>query len=95
MLGYWDAASPVQTGSTNILATTYLKKNQALISLASWAKDPTQVRLALDPVKLGFALETAQLTAPAIPGFQDAATFKLHDPIPVQPGRGWLLLLKP
>ena len=95
MLGYWDAANPVKTGETNILATTYLKNNQALISLASWAKGPTQVRLALDPAKLGFALENARFSAPAIPGFQGAATFKLRDPIPVDPGRGWLLLLKP
>jgi hypothetical protein len=93
MFGYWDRANPVQSRHTNVLATAYLKKDKALIALASWAKEPVSVRLDLDERGFEFPLSEARLCAPLMPGFQDAATFKLTDAVPVQPGKGWLLIL--
>lgn len=91
MIGYWDAASPVRTGHPDVLATVYLKPRSALIALASWAKEPQQVRLELDPTRLGFATDNLRLVAPSVPGLQEPTNFALADPIAVAPGRGWLL----
>jgi hypothetical protein len=41
----------------------------------------------LDPAK-------AVLRAPAIPDVQFATTFAPGDPIPFEPGKGWLLILE-
>ena len=65
-----------------------------LIALASWAKDPLEVRLAIDWKELGLDAKKARLMAPAIDEFQDAAEFKPGDPIRVEPGKGWLLVLR-
>jgi len=64
-----------------------------MISLATWAKEPVDIRLAIDWKKLGLDPGTAVLRAPAIDKFQDAAEFKPGDPIRVEPGQGRLLIL--
>jgi len=66
----------------------------ALIALASWSKEPVDVRLAIDWKKLGLEPKTAVLSAPAIDKFQEAAEFKPDDPIRVEPGKGLLLILR-
>ncbi len=66
----------------------------ALVALASWAKGPVDVRLAIDWKALGLDPEKATLVAPAIDKFQDAAEFKPGDPIRVEPGQGRLLILR-
>jgi hypothetical protein len=42
---------------------------------------------------LGIDPENVQLRAPFIKDFQGEATFKPSKRIPVDPGRGWLLIL--
>ena len=64
-----------------------------MIALASWAKEPVHVRLAIDWKKLGLDPKKAVLRAPAIDNFQDAAEFEPGDPIRVEPGKGRLLIL--
>jgi hypothetical protein len=92
MIGFWVERSPVKTDRKDVLATAYVKKGQALISIASWAKDPVAVRLGIDWRRLGIDPAKAKLTAPAIESFQDAAVFKPGDAISVMPGKGWLLV---
>jgi hypothetical protein len=118
MVGWWVEASPVRTGNAEILATVYVKRENAgeqiagasdsksqrpdtkpggtsaLIALASWAKEPTDIRLAIDWKKLGLDPKKAVLRAPEIDKFQDAAEFKPGDAIRVEPGKGWLLVLR-
>ncbi|HUZ46807.1 MAG TPA: glycoside hydrolase domain-containing protein [Terriglobia bacterium] len=94
MIGYWVPSCPVKTGCKDVLATVYKKKGSALISLASWSKDPVSVSLNIDWAALGQDAETSKLTAPPIPGFQKAASFSPAEKIPVEPGRGWLLILQ-
>jgi hypothetical protein len=100
MIGWWVDGNPVRTGETDVLATCYVKRgrggtgNAAMVALASWAKEPVDVRLAVDWKKLGLDPKTAVLSAPAIDKFQDAAEFKPGDPIPIEPGKGWLLILR-
>ena len=94
MVGWWVIENPVKTGHPDVLATVYLQKGKALIALASWAKDPVEVKLRLDPSKLGFRTIGKRLMAPAVPGFQAGLTFDKGEKIPVQPGKGWLLILE-
>ena len=52
------------------------------------------VTLKINWDALGIDLSRARLRAPAIDDFQDAASFGSEDAIPVEPGRGWLLLIE-
>jgi hypothetical protein len=92
-LGYWDPACPVKTGRKDILATAYVKRGRTLVALASWAKEPADVRLSIDWPALGLDPQKATLFAPAVQSFQPAALFKPTDAIPVAPARGWLLIV--
>lgn len=92
MLGYWDPACPVKTGRADVLATVYRKKGKTLIALASWAPGPVDVRLQIDWKALG--MEPSELVAPGVAGFQEARTFVPAEPIPVQPGKGWMLVVQ-
>ncbi len=83
------------------LATSYVRRADGkggrpsvLIALASWAEEPVNVRLMIDWKKLGLDPKTAVLTAPAIDKFQDAAEFKPGDQVRIEPGKGWLLILR-
>jgi len=100
MIGWWVETNPVRTGNRDVLATAFVRRGDAkgsqpaaLIAVASWAKGPVDIRLAVDWKKLGIDPRTAVLTAPAIDKFQDAAEFGPGDAIHIEPGRGWLLIL--
>ena len=84
----------MRTGRGDVLATAYAKPGAALIALASWAKEAAPCQLEFDWKALGLDANTAKLHAPAIPGFQPEAQFGPSDPIPVEPGKGWLLELR-
>ncbi len=94
MIGYWSPNCPVGTDNKDVLATAYVKSGTALIALASWAGDPVLCRLTIDWKAIGLDEKRALLQAPAIPGFQPEATLRPGDSIPVEPGKGWLLILK-
>lgn len=101
MIGWWVEASPVKTGNREVLATSYVRRGDGkgagpavLIALASWAKEPADIRPTIDWKKLGLDPKKAVLRAPAIDKFQDAAEFKPGEPIRVEPGKGCLLVLR-
>jgi hypothetical protein len=94
MFGYWSERCPVKTDNKDILATAYVRKDRVLISIASWAKDQTSIKLKIDWKTLGLDPGKAKLYALEIPDFQAAAEFMPADKIPVEPGKGWLLILK-
>ena len=93
MIGYWAPACPVKTDHEKVLATAYVKADKTLIALASWAEDPVQCRLDIDWKALHLDANRAGLTAPPIEDFQTAAGFSVTDAIPVEPGKGWVLIL--
>ena len=72
----------------------YVKDGQVLIAVASWSDKRENIRITFDWEALGMNSRNARLTAPAVEGFQDAASFRPSDRIPVEPGKGWLLVLK-
>jgi hypothetical protein len=94
MIGYWSPSSPVKTDHKDILVTTYVKKDQVLISLASWAQESVNCRLMIDWKALNLKPSKAKLFAPEIAEFQVSAAFGPEDSIPVEPGKGWLLVLE-
>jgi hypothetical protein len=94
LIGYWSPNCPVKTNSKDVLATVYIKEGAVLIALASWAAEPVQCRLTIDWKALGIDPRKARFSAPAITDFQPGATYQPDDPIPVETGRGWLLILK-
>jgi hypothetical protein len=59
------------------------------IAIASWAADPCEIRLTFR----GSARGPVMLRAPAIQGFQEAGTFASDAPIPIQPGKGLILIM--
>lgn len=93
MIGHWVPDCPVRTGRPDVLATVYRKEHQAMVALASWSPEPVELPLEIDWNALGINPRRAQITAPAIPGFQESSSFGPYDMVPVQPGRGWLLLI--
>ena len=93
-LGYWSEACPVRTGREEFPATVYRKKGAALVSVASWSPEPESVALQIDWDALGIDPARATVTAPAIEHFQPETVFAVGDPIPVDPARGWLLVLR-
>jgi len=93
MTGYWSPSCPVKTDHKDILVTTYAKKDEVLISLASWAKEKTNCRLLIDWKALGLDPSKTQIVVPSIEEFQESSVFKPDDFIPVEPGKGWLLIL--
>jgi hypothetical protein len=91
MIGYWEKDCPVSTRRDDILATVYVKKDRSLISIASWAQEPVDVRLSIDWEKLGIA--RGNLYAPEIKDFQEERSFSPVDAIPTPMGKGWLLMV--
>jgi hypothetical protein len=94
MIGWWVHDAPVKTGRDDVPATSYVRHGKTLIALASWAPQSTTVKLRIDWKVLGLKSGSATLKAPAIAGFQSAAEFKPGDAIPIEPGKGWLLILE-
>ena len=93
MIGYWSGHCPVSTDQNRVLATVYKQKGKALVALASWAASDVNASLAIDWKALGIDSSRAVISAPAIEGFQPARSFALGEPVPVEKGKGWLLLI--
>jgi hypothetical protein len=94
MIGYWSDNCPVKTSNENVLATVYKKKGAALISIASWADNDVGVTLNIDWKKLGIDPAKATITAAEVKNFQHVKVFKVGEKIPVEKGKGWLLIVK-
>ncbi|MCK4758683.1 MAG: hypothetical protein KAT69_01465, partial [Candidatus Aminicenantes bacterium] len=56
-------------------------------------EDIVLCKLEIDWETLGMNPENMQFHAPFIKEFQGKTTFKPTDMIPVEPGKGWLLIL--
>jgi hypothetical protein len=94
MIGSWVDHRPVKVDRPDVLATSYVRDGRTMVAVASWAKDPVNVRLAIDWRALGLDPTTARLEAPAIEKFQEARTFAADQPITIEPGKGWLIVIK-
>ena len=93
MIGYWVDNNPVKTNNPEVLATIYKKTGKVLVSIASWAKDDANIKLAINWKALGIDPAKATITAPAVNNFQQAASFKDGDEIKVEKGKGLLIII--
>jgi hypothetical protein len=94
MIGYWVESVPVKTGDPDVLATVYVKPRAALVSIASWAASPVEVTLSIDWAALGLDPAKVSIEAPAVDDFQPGRRFSVGEPVPVEPKKGWLLILR-
>ncbi len=94
MIGWWATDVPVKTGRKDVLATVYQRQGKAMVAIASWAPQATTVPLQIDWKALGIDPAKATITASAIDGFQPARSFKSGEAIPLEPGKGWLLVVQ-
>lgn len=94
MIGYWVENNPVKTNNPQVLATVYKKKGKVLVSIASWAPTDVNIKLKINWKALGINPATATITAPPVKNFQYAHKFKPGEEIPVEKGKGWLLVIK-
>jgi len=93
MIGYWVEESPVKTNIPTVLTTSYVNSGKTMIALASWAEGDTEVNLNIDWKKLGLNPKKAKLYAPSIKNIQEQRDFKINGTIPVEKGKGWILIL--
>jgi Flp pilus assembly protein TadD len=94
MIGFWVPTNPVKTGRDDVLATAYVRDGQTMVAVASWAKQRVDVTLVVDWKALGLDPAKVRINAPAIDGFQEARTFDPAKPIPIEVGKGWILVLQ-
>jgi len=59
MLGYWHSKNPVKTSNSNVLVTTYLKEDSALICIYNFADRIQKFSLDINPELLGFKIKNA------------------------------------
>jgi len=94
MIGYWVPDAPVTTDHPDVLATTWIAEGRTMVSVASWADTPVGVRLDINWEALALNPDRVTISAPAIENFQEAGSFTPSGPVPVEPGRGWLLIIE-
>ena len=94
MVGYWVAKCPVKIDNVNVLATVYKKKGSAMISIASWAETDVNVKILIDWKELGIDKSKAVVNAPELKNFQHAKNINIDDMLPIEKGKGWLLIIK-
>ncbi|MFE7705612.1 glycoside hydrolase domain-containing protein [Streptomyces sp. NPDC057486] len=86
--GWWADEQPVATGRADVLASSWQGPGGTATAVASWASTPVECVLT------GSGGPVAAY-APAIEGFQPERSFAAGEPVPVAPGRGWLLSVRP
>ncbi len=91
MVGHWAKEVPVRTSHPDVLATSWLTPGGLVTALASWAAEAVGVTLEFAPEYAHLAV--APLAAPAIAGFQDAAEHAPGAAVPVEPGKGVVLVV--
>jgi hypothetical protein len=94
MKGYWSDDCPVTTDKPGVLATVYQKAGKAFVAVASWEPQPVACKLTINWKALSIDSSKAILRARPAKDFQPERAFSPHDPIPVDPGKGWLLVIE-
>lgn len=59
MLGYWHSKNPVKVNNPNVLATVYLKDNEALLCLYNFSNKAESFNITMDKKLLGFDVKSS------------------------------------
>ncbi len=92
--GYWSDDCPVSTGYRQAPATVYLKEKRMMVAIASWYDEHKELWLNIDWNRAGIDKNKAVISAPFISDFQEEQSFSLWDRIPVDPGKGIVLIIE-
>ena len=93
MRGYWDANNPVKSDNSDVVVTTYVKGDKALVAVANWTKNPQTVQLSLDEKALGF--KPSKISLPEIENnIQKAETWETLKSGEIKGMGGWFILLE-
>lgn len=60
MLGYWNSKNPVHTDNENVLTTTYLKDDEALVAIYNFSNKAQKFNLSIDEKLLGFKYKSVE-----------------------------------
>ena len=93
MIGYWSDQPVVNTNNPDVKATAYVKDGIILISVASYANEPVRIVLDIDWEAIGLDSTKVQISAPFIENFQPEKTIIIHEKIPINPKKGWLIII--
>lgn len=94
MIGCWSENCPVKTDNRKVLATVYKHKNKTMVALASWDETDVKVNLIIDWGKLGLSAEKVKISAPGIDKFQAAGNYLEGKSIPIEKGKGLILIFE-
>ncbi|WP_255702918.1 glycoside hydrolase domain-containing protein [Antarcticibacterium sp. 1MA-6-2] len=94
MIGYWERNPVVFCSREDVMATAYVKEGKVLLSVASWASETVNVNLDLDWEAVGLDKGKVRFIAPKIEDFQPERTFSINEEIPIEPTKGWLLIVE-
>ena len=83
----------MKTGNPAVKATTYVKEDKLLISVASWADEPVSIKFDINWETVGIDKSVAIFKAPEIKNFQPQRTYELDEAIPIEPTKGWLIIV--
>ena len=93
MQGYWEKNPIVTLDQKNVYATTYLKEGKVLIAIGNWTNEPVKVKMNIDWVRLNLKPGDVKIIAPEIENYQIEKSFKVDEPIPVDPKGDCLLII--
>ena len=94
MIGFWEEKPAVTSSDKEVKVTAYVNEGKNLLSLGNYSGDKKQVKLTIDWKQLGLNPSSVRMVAPAITDFQEAREFTPDESIPVDPKRGWLIIIK-
>lgn len=92
--GYWSENCPVSTGYGQAPATVYKKDKRMMVAIASWYEEQKDLWLNIDWARAGIDRNRAVIRAPFIRHLQKEQSFSLWDKIPVDPGKGIVLIIE-
>ncbi|MDZ7739767.1 MAG: DUF6067 family protein [Bacteroidales bacterium] len=93
-IGYWSDNCPVSTGYRHAPATVYKKEKSMMVAIASWYDEHKELWLNIDWDRAGIDKSKAVIRAPYVRDFQEEQSFSLWDRIPLDPGKGIVLIIE-
>lgn len=93
-IGYWSEECPVTTGYRYAPVSVYKNEDMILIAIANWYDEHKDIWLNTDWQKLDINRNEVVYWAPYIRDFQEEKTFSPWERIPVDPGKGVVLIIE-
>ncbi len=94
MHGFWEEKPIVATSDRQVKATAFVRDGKTMVAVGNYSNEAKKVRLDIDWNRIGLDSSKAELKAPAIEHFQTSATWRKDAAIPVDPKKGWIILLE-